>query len=74
MRLFKSGEAMNTDGKLVPAFGFDHHGVFIVNPRASSCGRFREFPATYGLTEAEADRLDQLNAGRDLMAYWGDTL
>jgi len=70
MSKFIQGEALNVDGDLVPAWGLLHDGVFIVNARASACCRFHEFPELYGLTEAEADELARLNAGRNLMAYW----
>jgi hypothetical protein len=67
---FELSTAMNGEGEEVPAFGFSHNDMFIVNARVSECGRFHADPSVYGLTSAEADLLAQLNAGRDLMAYW----
>jgi hypothetical protein len=70
MQAFKLEEAMDTSGALVPAYGFTFNDQFIVNARVSECGRFHADPKAYGLTNAEADELARLNAGRDLMAYW----
>jgi hypothetical protein len=70
MQAFKLEEAMDTSGALVPAYGFTFNDMFIVNARVSECGRFHAAPSTYGLSDAEADELARLNAGRDLMAYW----
>lgn len=67
---FKLEQAPDVDGTLVPAYGFDHAGDFIVNARVSSCGRFHAAPASYGLTEQEATELARLNADRNLLAYW----
>lgn len=67
---FKKGEAINTVGVAVEAWGFDYDGMFIVNARISSCGRFHAAPSEYGLTNEQATLLAVLNDGRDLMAYW----
>ena len=61
---FKTGEAMNANGELVPAFGFEHNGMFIVNPYLSDCGRFTVDPSEYGLTADEARELAALNKGK----------
>lgn len=63
------GTATNTHGEPVDAWGFEHDGMFIVNARVSSCGRFAVSPSEYGLTEADADRLKALNSDRNLLAY-----
>lgn len=68
------GAAPNVDGIAVPAYGFEWQGMFIVNPRSSECGRFECSPRHYLRTEQEADTLRRMNAGRDLLAYWGEVL
>lgn len=68
---FTLGEALDVSGVMTPAYGFEHDGVFIVNPYASDCGRFHADPlSAYQLTPAEARELADLNAARDLLAYW----
>lgn len=67
---FKLGEAMKGDGTMVAAWGFEWLGMFVVNARISDCGRFHAAASDYQLSEADADRLAMLNAGKDLMAYW----
>lgn len=62
MSKFVKGEGLNTEtGEMVPMFGFEHDGMFIVDPDISECGRFEEMPSYYGLTEAEAQELRDLN-------------
>lgn len=41
--------------------GFAHDGMFIHNPRLSSCGRFEAKPKDYGLTDEQADILAEVN-------------
>jgi len=67
---FTFAQALNVHGELVPAWGFLHDDEFIVNARASVCGRFHAAPSEYGLSSAEADDLAALNASRNLLAYW----
>ncbi len=67
---FIQGEALDVNGAMVLAWGFMLGDLFIVNPYASSCGRFHAAPSAYGLTDREARELADLNAGRDLLAYW----
>jgi hypothetical protein len=60
---FILGEALNKAGEMVPAWGFDFgHDGFIVDP-----SYYDEGPAYFDLTQAEADELARLNAGRDLI-------
>ena len=63
------GGALDVDGEEVPAYGYTRKGTFICNARVSECGRFDEKPSYYGLTEAQADELERLNKGRNLLAY-----
>jgi hypothetical protein len=70
MTKFTIGEALDASGVMTPAYGFEHDGVFIVNPFISDCGRFSATPMiTYGLTAEEARELYDLNVARDLEAY-----
>lgn len=43
-------------------WGFEFNGCFITKPRESECGRFETDPSYYGLSGADADRLEALNA------------
>lgn len=61
--IFSADGRMNPDGTLGPAWGFVYQGIFIWNPRLSSCGRFTVDPLkTYGLSEYEVTLLANLNA------------
>lgn len=58
---FALGERLTHDGVRVPAFGFEHAGVFVHDPRLSECGRYPVEPSHYGLTEESARILERLN-------------
>lgn len=58
---FKLGTKVGNDGKQEPAYGFEHEGMFIHNPYESSCGRFLAKPSDYGLSNAEAKQLVNMN-------------
>lgn len=62
-------EAANSQGDLVPAYGFDNAGgdMFIVNATLSECGRFLVESSKYQLTQAAVDELAKLNASRDVL-------
>ena len=63
------GHAMNCDGEMVQAYGYEIGDTFVVNARISECGRFKCSPAAYGLTDMQADELEALNALRGLLAF-----
>lgn len=62
-------------GRQVGAWGFEFHGVFIVDPLKSECGRFEVDPYEYyGLTESEAltiaaknEALDRVRAAHNIV-------
>jgi hypothetical protein len=64
---FELGQANNSEGDMVPAWGFDFNGMFIVNAKLEESGRFAVTPDHYGLTQEEADELERLNADRDVL-------
>lgn len=58
---FILGEALNKEGAMVPAWGFDFQDIFVFDAKVGdSCDAF-------GLTQEESDELDRLNAGRGLL-------
>lgn len=67
---FTLGEAVDIEGRLVPAYGVASAGEFIVNPYASACLRFHCAPSAYGLSDTQASQVARLNASRNLLAYW----
>lgn len=58
---FVSDGGFDPSGRPIPAYGFDHEGTFINDPRFSVCGRFQVQYSSYGLTVDEALRLIELN-------------
>jgi len=66
------GTALDREGREVEAYGYEFEDDFIVNARVSMCGRFKVKPSTYGLTAAQADELQRLNTGRNLLAFHDD--
>ena len=59
--VFESQGGVDPDGRPIPAYGFEHDGIFITDPHRSECGRFEVLPSHYGLTLHEAGRLVILN-------------
>lgn len=59
--------AHNHEGEEVPAFGFDHRGMFIANATVGIGGFPPVAPGYYKLSREAVDALTRFNAGRDLI-------